>query len=168
MVFVNESIKAPTIIIIDEAWENVWTFSRKRALEMADEQWKDLVQIRYDQEKMTSTVKLLDYWKYMYLKQKDEKEKKKTQKTNVMKELKLNYAIWENDLQLKIKKGREMLQDGYNVKFLIKLKWREKIYASKAIEKLQSVKLLLADVWRPQFEQPKQEVSWYSMILFNK
>jgi translation initiation factor IF-3 len=61
-------------------------------------------------------------------------------------------------LQLKIKKAKEMLQDGYNVKFFIKLRGREKIYAGKAVEKLAFVKLALADVGRPQFEYPKQEV----------
>ncbi|HCY20407.1 TPA: hypothetical protein DIC40_00755 [Patescibacteria group bacterium] len=38
--------------------------------------------MKYDQETMTSTVKLLDYGKYMYQKQKDDKEKKKTQKSS--------------------------------------------------------------------------------------
>jgi len=168
MVFVNENIKAPNIIVIDEEGTNLWTFPRRRALEIAEEQGKDLVQMKYDQETMTSTVKLLDYGKYMYLKGKEDKEKKKSQKANALKEVKINYAIGENDLQLKIKKAKEMLQDGYNVKFFIKLRWREKIYAGKAVEKLAFIKLALADVGRPQFEYPKQEVQWYSMILFNK
>jgi translation initiation factor IF-3 len=60
--------------------------------------------------------------------------------------MKLNYAIGTNDLLLKIKKAREMLQDGYNVKFLIKLRGREKIFANKAIEKLDIVKNDLLDV----------------------
>lgn len=168
MVFVNENIKAPTIVIIDEEGNNIWSYPRRRALEIAQEAWKDLVQMRYDQENMTSTVKLLDYGKYMYQKQKEDKEKKKTQKNSWLKELKINYAIWENDLQLKIKKAREMLQDWYNVKLLIKLKWREKIYSAKAIEKILSMKNSLADVGRCQFDQPKQEMQWYSMILFSK
>jgi translation initiation factor IF-3 len=49
--------------------------------------------MRYDQEKMTSTVKMADYGKYMYLKGKDEKEKRKSQKSTALKEIKLNYAI---------------------------------------------------------------------------
>lgn len=104
MVYLNEQIKAPNIVIIDDIWENLWTFPRRVALEMAQEQWKDLVQIRYDASTMTSTVKLVDYWKYMYQKSKEEKEKKKTMKPTVLKEIKLNYAIWDNDLQMKLKK----------------------------------------------------------------
>ena len=53
MVYLNEQIKAPNIVIIDDIWENLWTFPRRVALEMAQEQWKDLVQIRYDASTMT-------------------------------------------------------------------------------------------------------------------
>ncbi|MEI7563167.1 MAG: hypothetical protein WCJ39_05940 [bacterium] len=42
---------------------------------------------------MVSTAKMVDYGKYQYQKSKDDKEKKKTQKTKVLKEVKLNYAI---------------------------------------------------------------------------
>ena len=168
MVYLNEQIKAPNIVIVDEAGTNLWTFPRKVALEMAEAQDMDLVQIRYDQSTMTSTVKMVDYWKYMYQKSKDDKEKRKTMKPTVLKEIKLNYAIGENDLQMKMKKAIEFLKERYNVKFFIKLKWREKIYANKAIEKLVKIKNDLADHGKSQFETPKQEAQGYSIILFSK
>jgi len=49
--------------------------------------------MRYDATTMTSTVKLVDYGKYMYQKSKEDKEKKKTQKPTTLKEIKINYAI---------------------------------------------------------------------------
>jgi translation initiation factor IF-3 len=49
--------------------------------------------MRYDAETMTSTVKIVDYGKYMYQKSKDDKEKRKTMKPTVLKEIKINYAI---------------------------------------------------------------------------
>ncbi len=168
VVYINDQIQAPNLVIVDEEWNNIWTFSRRKATELADEKGLDLIQMRYDQPTMTSTVKMADYWKYMYQKQKDEKEKKKHQKPNALKEMKLNYAIWMNDLKLKIKKAREMLGDWYNVKFMIKLRWREKIFAEKAIEKLSFVRAELIDVWKSQHERPKQEMYGYSIILFNK
>ena len=168
MVYLNEQIKAPNIVILDETWVNLWTFPRKRALEIAGEQGKDLVQMRYDQETMTSTVKIVDYGKYMYQKWKDDKEKRKTQKPTVLKEIKINYAIGENDLQMKMKKAIEFLKERYNVKFFIKLKGREKIYANKAVEKLVKIKSDLAEYGKSQFETPKQEAQGYSIILFSK
>ena len=168
MVYLNEQIKAPNIVIIDETGTNLWTFPRKRALEIAEEQDKDLVQIKYDAATMTSTVKLVDYGKYMYQKSKDEKEKKKTMKPTTLKEIKISYAIGENDLQMKMKKAIEFLKDRYNVKFFIKLRGREKIYAGKAIEKLIKIKNDLAEYGKSQFDTPKQEAQGYSIILFSK
>lgn len=143
-------------------------FPRHKAFELAEQEGKDLVQISYDPEKMVSTVRMTDYGKYMYLKWREEKEKKKTQKSKTLKEMKLNYAIWENDLQLKIKKGKEMLQEGHNVKFSIKLKGRENIYAAKAAEKLTQIREALVNYWKAQFDTAKREAHGYSIILFTK
>jgi translation initiation factor IF-3 len=104
----------------------------------------------------------------MYQKSKEEKEKKKTMKPTVLKEIKINYAIWDNDLQMKLKKAIEFLQGRYNVRFFIKLKWREKIYANKAVEKLIKIKNDLSEYGKSQFDKPKQESQWYSIILFSK
>ena len=117
---------------------------------------------------MVSTAKMIDYGKYQYQKSKDDKEKRKTQKPKELKEIKLNYAIGDNDLALKIKKAKEFLADKDNVKFSIKLKGREKIYASKAVEKLVGIKNELLDFGKPQYETPKQEAHGYSIILFSK
>jgi len=168
VVFINENIKAPNIMVIDDEKNNLWTLPRRKALELAEEKWLDLVQISYDPEKMLSTVKLTDYWKYMYQKGKDEKEQKKKQKGREIKELKLNYWIWENDLLLKIKKAQEFLKEWNNVKIFMKLKWRENIYAQKAVEKLMKTKESLAQFGKSQFETPKKEANWYSIVLFSK
>ena len=82
--------------------------------------------------------------------------------------MKLNYGIWDNDLILKIKKATEMLLEWFNVKFMIKLKWREKIYGSRAIEKLMKIKVDLSKVSKAQTETAKQEAQWYSIVLFSK
>ncbi len=155
-------------MIIDDEKKNLWTFSRFKAFELAESEGKDLVQISYDPEKMISTVRLTDYWKYMYEKGKEEKDKRKNQKAKVLKELKINYAIGENDLQLKIKKGKEFLGEGHNVKFSIKLRGRENIYANKAIERLMQIKTALEHEGKTQFDTPKKEAQWYSIILFSK
>ena len=68
IVYVNDQIKAPTIMIIDDEKKNLWVFPRRVALEMAEQAWLDLVQMSYDPDKMQSTVRMTDYWKYMYQK----------------------------------------------------------------------------------------------------
>ena len=66
VIYVNDQIKAPNVMIIDDNKTNLWTFPRRIALEMATEKGLDLVQLTYDPEKMLSTVRLTDYGKYMY------------------------------------------------------------------------------------------------------
>lgn len=168
MVYVNDQIKAPTIIIIDEEKKNLGTFPRRKALEMAEEAGLDLVQISYDMEKMLSTVRMTDYGKYMYQKGKEEKEKRKAQKGKEMKEIKLSYAIGDNDLALKLKKAEEFLKGGDNVKMSIRLRGREKIYADKALEKILQAKEALSSYGRSQYDTPKKEAQGYSIILFSK
>ena len=152
MIFINDQIKAPNIMIIDDEKNNLWTFPRRIALEMAAEKWLDLVQLVYDPEKMLSTVRLTDYGKYMYQKGKEDKERRKAQ----------------NDLQLKIKKAQEILQWWDNVKFSIRLKWRERMYEDKAVQKLKIIQEALQSYGKSQYDTPKKEANGYSIILFSK
>jgi translation initiation factor IF-3 len=168
MVYINDQIKAPSIMIIDDEKKNLGTFPRRIALEMAEDAGLDLVQITYDPDKMLSTVRMTDYGKYMYQKGKAEKEQKRQQKGKDMKEIKLSYGIGENDLALKIKKAGEFLQDGDNVKISIRLKGRERMYADKALEKIVAAKQSLSAFGKSQYDTPKKEAQGYSIILFAK
>jgi len=67
-----------------------------------------------------------------------------------------------------MKKAKEFLAEKHNVKFSIKLKGREKIYATKAMEKLKKIKDDLVDFGKAQYDIPKQEAHGYSIILFSK
>lgn len=167
-VYVNDAIKAPNIMIVDESWVNLGIFPRQKAFEMWDEAWLDLVQMSYDKDKMISTVKMVDYGKYMYNKWKEDKAKKQKQKTKDMKEIKMKYGIGENDLNMKIAKAIEFLNDGHSVKLTIRLRWRERIYWEKAKEKLMLAAEKLAVHGRLRDTKPKEEAGWYGIILFGK
>ena len=168
VVYTNHSIKAPTIMIVDEEKNPIGSYPRRKALELSEEKGLDLVQMHYDPVKQVCTAIMTDYGKYMYQKQKTLKEKKKAQKQRTLKELKISYAIWDNDLKMKVRKWREFLEWWDNVKFLIRLRWRERIYSEKAKEKLKDIVSELEDVSRTQFPHPKKEAQWYSIILFSK
>lgn len=44
--------------------------------------------------------------------------------------------IAENDLDLKISKAIEFLDEGYTVRFLVRLRGREKIFVANMVDKL--------------------------------
>jgi translation initiation factor IF-3 len=111
-----------------------------------------------------------DIGKYLYNKQKEDKLKKKTQKqtSKWFKEIKLSYGIGENDLQLKIKKTEELLEEWYSVKCVVRLKGRERGFAQKVIDQLTIMQQTLSHVWRSQYPQPKVENNGISIILLPK
>jgi len=166
MVYINEMIKAPKVLLIDENGEKMGVISRDEALRRASTQWLDLVQLAYNAVDMICTAKIVDYGRYMYDKQKDDKEKKKTQKSKWWKEIKMSYTIWDNDLLLKMKKAEEFLWDGYTVRFSVRLKWREKMFASKVVEKLHNIETQLDPFWKSQ--GVKEEPSGISLFLLPK
>jgi translation initiation factor IF-3 len=163
--FINDMIKAPTIVIIDNDGNNLGTFRRDEALRVAEEQSLDLIQMRYDPTTMTSTCKMMDYGKYQYLKKKGEGEKRQTANKG-MKELEISYNIWDNDLDLKVKKGIEILQDGYQLRFAIKLRGRENMFRDKGLAKLQKAVEWIGEAGRSQ--GIKTEPKGYSAIFAPK
>ncbi len=165
-VYVNEAIKAFNVLLLDENWEKLGVVSRNEALQKAQEAWLDLVQVWYNWKDKISICKIIDYWKYQYQLKKKEKEKKKNQKSKWLKEIKLSYGIEENDLKLKIEKAKELLQKGYWVRFILRLRWRENIFKEQSKEKLQYVVEQLKDYWKSWWI--KEEGKWLSLVLFAK
>lgn len=166
IVIMNDDIRSNKILLIDEEGNKLWIFSKAEALEMAEKQIKDVIQIGYNPENNMVTAKLMEMWKYLYQQQKDTKEKKKTQKVKWVKEVKFNYSIWQHDLEFKLKKAKEFLQEWYSVKFVAVLRWRENMYQNKAIERLQSIAKELEDLGKEQWI--KREKNWFWMVLLAK
>lgn len=160
--FINDMIKAPTIVIIDAEGNNMWVYSRMEALRIAEEQSLDLIQVSYNASTMTSTCRLMDYGKFQYLKKKGEADKRQSQ-SKWMKELEISYNIWDNDLEMKITKGKEILNDGYQLRFAIKLKGRENMFRDKALSKIQKVVEWIGEEGKCQWV--KTEPKWYSAIF---
>lgn len=164
IVYINDKIKAFEVIVITDDGENLGKMKRFDALALAQEQWLDLVQLSYNPVDKVCTAKITDFGRYMYDKKKTTKEKKKTA-NKWMKQIKFAYGIWTNDLLLKVKKTKEMLDEWYTVRIFVQLKWRENIYKDKIIEKLVFVQEQLKDVAKSQSPLPKQDKNTYSFVF---
>lgn len=162
----NDQIKAFKILVIDADGNQLGVMSRAKALSMAQEQWLDLVQIWYNPTDQVSTAKIVDFGKWKYDKQKTESEKKKKQKNKGQKEVKFGYNIGDHDLDLKLKKAAEFLQDWYAVKLMVVLRWREKMYKSLVIEKMDRAELYLSEFGKSQWA--KEEQFGFTLVLLSK
>lgn len=157
-IFRNEQIRADVVIVIDNEWNKLWEYSRNEALALAQDQWLDLVQVRFqrDWEKKIVTAKIIDYGKYLFDMKKKEKKRIASQPKWV-KEIKLWYTTSFNDIEVKMKKARELLHEWYTLKLIMKLKWRERNYQAQAIEKMNKAVECIADIAKSQFPQPRIE-----------
>ena len=165
-VYINEAIKAFNILLLWENGEQLWTVSRKEALEQAQQAWLDLVQVWYNWKDKISVCKIIDYWKYQYELKKKEKLKKQSQKAKGVKEVKISYWIDENDLKMKIEKAKEMLQKWYSVKFTLKLRGRENIFKDQSKEKMKYIESVLSEYGKSWWI--KEEGKWFTLVLFAK
>lgn len=97
--------------------------SSREALRMAYDKELDLVLIA--PQGNPPVCKIMDYGKYLFEKQKREKEAKKKQQTVEVKEIQLSCRIDTHDYETKLSQGRKFLTSGNKVRVVMKFRGRE-------------------------------------------
>lgn len=119
---INSEVRFPKVRLIGRGEPII--ISSYEASQIANSEEKDLILINENQD--PPIVKIEDYNKFLYDLEKKEKEIKKNTSKTIIKEIQLSPEISDNDLNTKIRKGKEFLQDGNKVKCVIQLKGRQK------------------------------------------
>lgn len=97
--------------------------SRNDALKAAEEAGLDLVEI--SPSATPPVVKIVDWGKFQYQKMKELQRNKKRAKASELKQIRLGMKIGQHDLDIKLKKVREFLEDGDKVRIQIFYRGRE-------------------------------------------
>lgn len=97
--------------------------SSRDAQLMARDAGLDLVEISANAN--PPVVKIIDWGKYQYQKMKEQSRAKKKAKSSELKQIRLGLKIGENDLNIKVRKVLELLEDGDRVKIMIVFRGRE-------------------------------------------
>lgn len=117
----NEEITVPQIRLVGDGIEPT-VMSVKKALELAEEQELDLVEISPKAD--PPVCKIMDYKKFLYEKKRKEKElKAKAHKTEI-KEIRFSPNTDDHDLDFKKKHAIKFLQEGAKVKIYVQFKGR--------------------------------------------
>lgn len=119
----NEQIRAPQIRLIGSEGQQVGIVSVKEALEKAQEEGLDLVEVAPLAK--PPVCRIMDLGKYLYTLSKKEKESRKKQKFVSIKEIKMTPKIGEHDYQTKLRAGRGFIERGDKVKLTILFRGRE-------------------------------------------
>lgn len=97
--------------------------SRAEALQRAEEQELDLVEISPNAD--PPVAKIVDWGKYNYQKTKQQQKNRKTTKVLDMKQMRFGLKIGGHDLEVKMKKVTGFLEAGHKVKITLFFRGRE-------------------------------------------
>ncbi len=120
---VNEQIRISPVRLIDQDGEQVGIVSLDTARQKAEEAELDLVEVA-DQAR-PPVVKIMDWGRHQYEQQKKAREARKNQKTQEVKEVQLRPRTDDHDFETKLKRARKFLQEGNQVRVVLRFRGRE-------------------------------------------
>lgn len=162
---VNEDIRAPRVLLIDEAGEKQGEVSLQHAIEAAANAGLDLVEIVATAN--PPVVKIMDYGKFKFQEQKKRNETRKRQKVVELKEVKLRPMIDIHDYEVKSRAMQRFFAEGDKVKVTLRFRGREMAHQHLGMELLVRLKNDFAEIAKVESE-PRLEGRQMTMVMAPK
>jgi len=106
----------------------------------------------------------MDYGKWKYAQQKKEQKAKSHTKKSELKGMRLRPNIDTHDLDLKIKKAREFLDEGHKVQFVMLFRGRQMAHKGLALNQMRKIIETLDDISKIE-QDPKMMGRRATMVL---
>jgi len=129
---INNEIKSPSVMLIDEYGNNIGIVKISEALDKAFDAGLDLVEV--SPLSNPPVCKIIDYNQFKYKEQQKLKAQQKSASKVVIKGIKLSPTIGKHDIETKLKQSMKFFEKGYKIKIEIQLKGRELNYQHMAKE----------------------------------
>ncbi|HLJ67630.1 MAG TPA: translation initiation factor IF-3 [Chloroflexota bacterium] len=120
---VNNQIRARDVRLIGQNGEQLGIVPLPRALEIARSDNLDLVEV--SPMAQPPVCKVLDYGKFKYEQTRKEREARKSQKTQTLKEMRFKASIAEHDIEYRTKIIENFLREGDKVKVTVTFRGRQ-------------------------------------------
>lgn len=138
----NEAIRASELRVIGADGTQIGVLRREEAIARAYEVGLDLVEVSPNAN--PPVARIVDWGKYNYQKSKQQqKNKKKT--VSDLKQIRMGLKIGDHDLDIKLKKIREFLDQGHKVRITAFFRGRELAHKDIGYKLLERVTEKLAD-----------------------
>lgn len=157
---INNRIRARELQVIDDDGKQLGVMPTQDALNLARERDLDLVEV--SPQVQPPIAKIMDYGKYMYRKEREEKKRGKV-KEQERKTVRVGFKTGAHDLEFKAKQVQEFLKDGHIVKVELTLRGREKALAQIGRQKLEQF-LTKLENFSVQEEVKKSPFGWTIII----
>ena len=159
---INEDIRVPRVLLIDQNGEKQGEMPISAALEAAEEAGLDLVEIVPNAN--PPVCKILDYGKFKFQEQKKKNEARKRQKIVELKEINLRPNIDIHDYEVKARSMNRFFEEGDKVKVTLRFRGREMAHPELGMKLLLKVKADFDEVAKVEYE-PRMEGRQMIMIL---
>ncbi len=155
---INNQIKAPEVQVIDETGKQLGTMKTFDALKLAREKELDLAEVGPNMQ--PPIAKIMDYGKYIYRKERQEKKSGPKQKEQERKTVRVGFKTGTHDLEFKAKQIEGFIDEGHIVKIELTLRGREKALAHLGKEKLHNFIKLLKEGFTVQDNVKRSPFGW--------
>lgn len=159
----NERIRVPEVLVIDEVGTRLGVLATREAIAMAKEKGLDLVEVAA--ESKPPVCKILDYGKLKYTKKKKEQVAKKNATVITVKEVQFRPRIEEHDFNVKFRRMESFLQRGDKVKVVILFRGREMATAREKGKEMMDRLIELTKEYSVPEDQAKLEGRRMIMVL---
>ena len=137
--------------VVDETGENLGVMSLEVALKLAQEKELDLIEIAPMVK--PPVARIISFDKFRYQKEKELKKQKATQKISELKQIQITAKSAKNDLETRIKRINEFLEEENKVEIMLVLKGREKYNREWARYKLNEFLKMITVEYKTTMEQ---------------
>ncbi len=161
----NEEISAPRLRVIGADGAQLGVMSRLEALQKALESGLDLVEISPNAE--PPVVKVMDYGKYLYKKDKEAAAARKKLKQIQTKEIKIRPNTGKGDYATKLRQLIGFLEDGDKIKVTLRFRGRELAHQELGLEMMNRVKADLTEFGNV-VNEPRTEGKMMVMVMAPK
>ncbi|MEQ9453663.1 MAG: translation initiation factor IF-3 [Phycisphaeraceae bacterium] len=158
----NDMIRVPQVRLIDEDNEQLGIIDVNEAKERAREANLDLVEVSPNSD--PPVCRIMDYGKWKYAQKKKESKAKSHASQSELKGIRLRPNIDDHDLDIKLRKAREFLEDGHKVQFTMLFRGRQMAHQGMHIDQLRKICDSLGDVSKIE-QDPKMMGRRATMVL---
>lgn len=145
--------------------ENLGVMDTQKALQIAEDKELDLVVIT--EAANPPVAKVVDFNKFLYAEHKKASETKQKSKQTELKELRLSPTISEGDMQQRMNRAAEFLENGNIVKVSLMMKGRQAMFPNVAMDKVRAFIKLMEPFSRLESE-PKRVGNTISVMFIKK
>ncbi len=141
----NERIRVPQVLLIDQNGEKVGLISTDQARQRAMQAELDLVEVAPNAR--PPVCRIMDYGKFLFEQQKKERvTKSKRSHANDVKEVRLRPNTGRGDMEIKARNARKFFEEGYKVGIQLQFRGRERAHPEVAMEKISLFAEMLSDI----------------------